>query len=412
MDATLEMLQRIDKGIGSLTTKYTDHETRFKAFDERFVSMDTRMQSIDERLKTSRTVTIGAEGNDVKKFSWSRAIMMMASKDWSNPEYGFEREVMVQSAKAGNRIGQSAKETRDLGGTTSDVLGGFLVPAEYVADLIEVLRAKVVVEQLGATTLDGLKGSPVEIPRQTGGATGFWVSEGADITSSDQNFGQVNMTPHEAAAITFVSNRLLRMGVPGVENLVRDDLAKTLARLEDLAALAGTGASNQPQGIFGSADVNVVSIDAVPTIDNLYNVIYEVELDNADEGALGWAMHPRTWNTLRQVKNSEGDYILSTSPFKSLDTARPAVKGTLLGYPFATTTQIPINLGGTTDESRLYFGNWADLMLGRWGGLELLASQEAGNAFARNQTFIRVIHEVDVALRHGQSFCTVNDVRA
>jgi len=396
------LLERIEKGTGTLSAKQ-------EAMEKALADMGNRVRLTEEGMKnlSGRTVSLGASGADVRKFSWIRAIRMMVSKDWENAEFGFEREIMKQAHKRTDR----PYMTRDLT-SAADTLGGFLVPAEFVADLIPLLRARLVCQALGATVLTGLTGSPVQVPRQTGGATFFWVGEGATITESDQAFGQLTLTPHQGAAITYVSNILLQQGTPDVEALVRDDLAKVTARGIDLAALQGTGANNQPLGIIGTANVAAPSIDAVPSIDDLYNIMYQVELDNADDGALGWAMHSRSWNTLRQIKNANGDYVLTTNPLGNVDGKRGPVKGMLLGAPFATSNQIPINLGGATDESRIYYGNWADLVMAQWGGVELLASQEAGTAFANNQTWIRIVQLIDVGVRHGESFSVCSDVRS
>ena len=79
---------------------------------------------------------------------------------------------------------------------------------------------------------------------------------------------------------------------------------------------------------------------------------------------------------------------------------------------FTSTTQIPTNLskgGGGATLSEAYFGNWQELLIGQWGGLEFMASGETSDAFAKNQTWIRVIQEVDVAMRHAESFVLCND---
>ena len=399
------LLARIDGGVASLATKHTELSQSVKTFDERFTQMDTRVQSLEEKLKQRATGLPGAE-EVAEQFSLRRALLMISTRDWTNPEFALEAEVIRGCNSKGEKQARFDKGSqRDL--TTSvDSLGGYLVPAQVLGQFIDLLRARMVLSALGATVLTGLTGSPVEIPGQSGGATGYWVGEGSTITSSDQAFRQIALVPHEAAAITFVSNRTLKLSSPGVEAIVRDDLAKVLARQIDVAGLQGTGAAGQPQGIVNVSGVNTTSISGVPDVDDLYNMMYELEVDNADDGALGWAFHPRTWNTLRQVKDGSGNYILTTAPTPGnvVGTVRSPVKGTLLGYPFATTTQISITLGAGSNASRIIHGNYADLLMGLWGGVEILASQEAGNAFERNQTYIRIVQLVDVAVRHAEWF--------
>ena len=84
-----------------------------------------------------------------------------------------------------------------------------------------------------------------------------------------------------------------------------------------------------------------------------------------------------------------------------------------IGYDFRTSTKIPTNLtkGTGTNLSEVYFGNWQELIIGQWTTMEFMASQETSDAFAKNQTWIRVISEVDIGLRHPESFCLCSDAK-
>ena len=64
---------------------------------------------------------------------------------------------------------------------------------------------------------------------------------------------------------------------------------------------------------------------------------------------------------------------------------------------FKTTTQIPIDLskGSGTNLSEVYYANWQELLIGMWLMMELQASNQAGESFQRNQTWIKVTMEGD-----------------
>jgi HK97 family phage major capsid protein len=107
------------------------------------------------------------------------------------------------------------------------------------------------------------------------------------------------------------------------------------------------------------------------------------------------------------VDDQGGDFMQTVPMTAAMITA-------ILGWPFQTTTQIPNTLGLGT-QSEVYFGNWADLIIGMWGGMQLKASEEAGTAFATNQTWIRAIMDVDCGIRRAESFAigtSVNTVGA
>jgi hypothetical protein len=57
----------------------------------------------------------------------------------------------------------------------------------------------------------------------------------------------------------------------------------------------------------------------------------------------------------------------------------------------------------------VYFGNFADLLIGVWGNLEILATNVGGNAWVQNAMEIRMIMNVDVTVRNLESVVYIND---
>jgi len=384
IEAQKEMISKIAEGNQAFADAQTTFETRLKDLEKRMTPRKTSLPGVDE----------GKE-----QFSFMRAINAIVTGDWQNA--GFEKEVFENTRK---RTAMSAG---------SDTAGGYIVPSEYVAEIIELLRAESIVMALGATSLTGLVGVPVELPKQTGGATAYWVGENSAITESALTVGQITLTPKAVAALVKLSNRLLRLSNPSIETMIRNDIGTVLALEIDRASLRGSGANTEPIGIANTTGINTVTIGTnggAPTFDYLSNMQYELQLDNAFRGKLGYAFHPATRKKLLQTKIAQysgdtgGEYIIQ--PMVS-----DAQLQSWMGFPYKMTTQIPITLtkGTATDCTEIYFGNWAELIVGSWGGLEIMASKETSDAFEKNQTWIRIIQEVDVAVRHAESFCLIND---
>jgi HK97 family phage major capsid protein len=263
---------------------------------------------------------------------------------------------------------------------------------------------------MGATFMDGLWGSPVEIPKQISGATAYWVGENSAITASDLGLGQITLTPKAVGAMVKLSNRLIRMSNPSAEALVRNDIATAIALEIDRVALRGSGTSTQPAGIASTDSINTYALSAaVPTFDSLINMEYEVEVDNALRGKLGFVFHPAIKRTL--IKKKVAQYSGDTKGMYIVQPVSDTELSNWIGYPFKTTTQIPINLttGGGSSLTEIYFGNWSELIIGQWAGMQIMASQETSDAFEKNQTWVRIIQEVDLAVRHPESFCLCND---
>ena len=134
-------------------------------------------------------------------------------------------------------------------------------------------------------------------------------------------------------------------------------------------------------------------------------------MNNALRGNLGFVFHPAIRRLLKKLKIAQfsndagGEYVIA--PFSD------AQLEAYLGYKFGMTTQTPVNLkkGEATNCTEIFFGNWAEVLIGQWLGFEILASNVAGTAFASDQTWVRIISQVDIALRHAQSMCLCSDAK-
>jgi len=353
---------------------------------------------------------IGMERKDVARYSLARAILASAEKDWRGA--GLEQEASNAVAKA---TGKSARgffvpydvlnppvEQRDLLKGTATA-GGHLIDTELQSEsFIDLLRNTMRVQEAGATVLSGLVGD-IAIPRQTGGAAPFWVAENANLTESQQAFDQVLLAAKSVGAFTDFSRKLLLQASLDVEAFVRRDLATTLALELDRAGLHGSGASNQPTGIAATSGIGLVSIGAnggPPLWTHIVNLETEVSQDNADVGRLSYISNTKVRGKLKQTEKAA-----TTGLFVWAENDSP-----LNGYRALVTNQVRSDLvKGTSGAvcSAIFFGNWADLLLGMWGGLDMLVDPYTGGIAGT----IRVIafQDVDLAVRHPESFAWVND---
>lgn len=390
------MLDELKSMIEAQTNQVKD---MFGQTEDRIKSIETRVRDM-EQSSYRRVAPISGLEDYQKDFSFMRAIKAISTGDWTG--CGFEKEVFQNV------------QTRTTMTAGSDPTGGYIVPNELLGDFIELLLARVAVAQMGATVLPGLQGAPVEIPKQTGGATAYWVGETDSITESNLTFGQISMTPKSVAALVKLSNRLIRMSNPSAEAMVRRDIQNRIALAIDLACLTGSGVANEPIGIANTTGINTVALGtsgASLSWDDLREMEYQLELDNAAFGKLGFIFHPVIRTKLLRLKTAQysgdtgGEYIVT--PTSESDLA------TWIGHPYSTTTQIPINLtkGSNSDCTYVFYGNWEEFLIGMWGGLEIMASQETSTAFQTNQTWIRIIQDVDLAVRHPESFCLISDAR-
>lgn len=291
---------------------------------------------------------------------------------------------------------------RDLNVGTATA-GGNLVAINLLASsFIDLLRNRLVIAGLGAQMLDGLVGN-VAIPSQSAGAATFWVTEGNAVTESEATFGQVTMSPKTVGMFTDYTRRTLLQATPAIEALVRADLAAGIAVEIDRAAIAGSGASGQPRGIINTAGIGSVAggtNGAAPTYANMVALEEAVAIANADMGNLSYLTNARMRAQLRLTQQFSGT---NGVPVWAGDNR-------VMGYPAAVTNNVPSNLTKGTSSgvcSAIIFGNFADLMVGMWGGLDLIL--DTSTLATSGGRRLVALQDVDVAVRRAVSFAAMLD---
>jgi len=340
---------------------------------------------------------VGMSDNEVKRFSLVRAIHALANptdrraQEAAAFEFDCSRAASEQYGRAAQGIMLPAEVLRnwkrDLNSAdeaalfTDDFRGG---------DFIDVLRNASSVMQAGARMLGGLSGD-VKIPKKTAAASAAWIaSEGGAASESEMTVGQVSMSPKTLGAFTDITRQLLIQSSLDVEALVRDDLAQSIALAIDLAGLEGSGSSGQPTGILNTSGVNTVTAfaGANPTFAEVVTLETAVAEDNALLGNLAYIMPAAMYGALKTTE-------------KASNTAQFVVEpgGTINGYRAIVSNQ------GTAGN--LYFGNFADLLVGMFGGLDIVVDPYTNSTSGT----IRVValQSIDVAVRHAVSFAYGND---
>lgn len=291
--------------------------------------------------------------------------------------------------------------------------GGFLIRENYSTDVIDLLRGASVVRRM----------NPVFVPMDTGtitmpalatGSSATYIGENTNITNTEPTFGQVQMVWKKLAALVPVSNDLMRFNTINADSIVRDDLVSAISLRSDKAFIRDDGTVNAPKGLrYQAVSGNIFSANATVNLANVTSDLGKMllKLMEADVRMLrpGWLMAPRTFVYLATVRDSNGNFAYRDE----------MNAGRLWGYPFGVTTQIPVNLGGGTDESELYLADFADVMIGEANTLVLDASTEAAYhngssvvaAFSLDQTVIRAIVHHDLGVRHRESIAILTAVK-
>lgn len=349
---------------------------------------------------------IGMTEEEVRSFSFIRAINALANPTDQRAQSDASFEFAVSRAAQK----QYGKETRGLllptdilrrdltvGTTTA---GGHTVATDLMSQsFIDMLINSTVVYPV-VTKMMGLVGN-VAIPRQTGGATAYWVAESGAPTESQQAFDQVAMSPETVGAFTDFSRKLTLQSSVDIEAFVRRDLARTLGLEIDRVCINGSGSSNQPTGILNTTGIGSVvggTNGLAPAWSHIVDLETQIAQDNADVGSLYYVTNTKVRGKLKQTEKASG-----TAQFVWDG-------GTLNGYNTLVSNQVPSNLTKGTASgicSAIIFGNFADMIVGMWSGLDLLVDPYTGGTAGTVRVIVH--QDMDLVVRHAESFAAMVD---
>jgi len=350
--------------------------------------------NIHQETVTMQAADLGLSEKESRSFSFLRAINFLANPTDRSAREAAAFEIEASEAAAAKLGRQSRGITipqdvlrRDLnvGAATA---GGNLVATELDAgSFIDLLRNASALDQAGATVLTGLTGN-VAIPRQSGAATAYWVAESGSPNESQQTVDQVSLTPKTVAAFTDYSRRLMLQSSIDVENMVRNDLARVLALKIDAAGLYGTGSNSEPLGLKLTTGIGTENFAAaIPTFAEVVALESDVATANALLGSPVYLMNAAMRGGLKTKAKDAGSGLF-------------VMEGNEVnGYRGVLSNQV--------ESGDLWFGNFADLIIGYFSGLDLMVDPYTHSTSGT----VRVVamQDVDIAVRHPESFSRGND---
>jgi len=295
-------------------------------------------------------------------------------------------------------------------GETSFGAGGALVPPEFAAEIIPALRANSVMRSLNPRLMPMPRGN-LTVPFISTGAQAAYVGEGANITKSDAATGQLVLSARKLAVTCPVSNDLIRDASPLADQVVRDDIVRSMAEREDAAFIRDDGTQNKPKGMrYWAASAGVNNETNVATGSNnsttaeitkdLGGAIRRSMDNKVPMTRCAWVFSPRNWQRFSTERTTTGDLIWE-----------PEMRqGMLMGYPFKVSQQIPTNLSTpvASSSTECYFSCFDGLVIGESQELEVAVFDGATyhdgtnlvSGLSQDQTVIRAITRHDFGSRY------------
>ena len=315
-----------------------DEMVKFEALKKEMEDISRQIEELNEKLTKETTK------RTMENFSLLKAI-----NDVANNRQLDERSQSVvntgieEMRKAGlSYSGQILLpiEARDIQATVAT--NGKEAVAEDKLNILEPLRANLVMVQAGANYMTGLVGN-VSIPVYNGSNVG-WAGEIEAATNGAGTFTEVMLEPKRITAYIDVSKQFLLQDSVSAEAMLRADIVRAISnKLE--ATILGDAAGNakQPAGLFNGA-----SALADTSYASMVDMIQTLEEANVS-GDIKYIVSPSIKASLKTTSKDAGS-------------GRFVMEGNEVdGVPVLCTSAC----------KGVVVGNFADYVIGQWGSIDL-----------------------------------------
>lgn len=275
-----------------------------------------------------------------------------------------------------------------------DASGGYVIPDEFIADLIRNVEVEGRVFPL-CRRIPLVTVGTVNIPKRTAGTTAYWIAPGAMGTRSTPTFDIVQLTPEKLMTLVAYPNEFNRSRLLIVlGNFIGMEIVYGTSYAIDNALVNGDGTASYGgiTGILQSANITAVSaaaghelmseIDGTDVSDVIAGMTVEYGRDEAR-----WGMSISVQGKLRALKDTNGNPLYLRG-----DVREPS---TIDGYPYVISPRMPA--ASAITDAHIY-GFYGDLrkshIVGMLQDMSIGMSEHA--AWESDMTVVRGIMHIDI----------------
>ena len=386
---------------GVLQKSKTEKREMFTTENEKFESINTEIRNIDTEINDKQKNNIKVKNtndNKMEKFSLIKSIRNVVEGRNQDPvslavlDAGKEGFANAGLSFRGNlTVPFEFEERATIAADTSDPTGGYAIGVQQF-DMLGALRGNLVAVKAGATLLSGLVGD-ISIPVYAG-STAAWKGENNTAVTGEGAFSEVTMTPHRLTFFIDISKQFLVQDSTNAESLLMRDLTEAIqGKLEQTMFSDDTGTG--PDGLFNGAAYTNYG-------DATYAKVVALESALAGSNALtqnlAYITHPAlvgVMKTTDKTTGASGNFIMNDSTNAN-------------GYPVYASSNVT-KLGATgqtgTSHNGIIFANWADLLIGSWGSLDITVDPytQAANGAVRLvvNSYWDIKRRRDVSFKYG-----------
>lgn len=272
----------------------------------------------------------------------------------------------------------------------NDSRGGFMVPFESMPGLIDLVRAKSVIANAGATTIL-MNGPQLLVPTVETDPSFDVVPELGTIPLTDVVIGARNLTAVKGGARFKLSRELVEDGT-NVPQTLEGLISASAAAQQDYYAINGH-ANMHPMGLLQNTDIN--STGSVGAIDWTDLATATTTARTANHEPNSFIMAPSVHDSLFNTETGDG----STAARGWLD-APPSIRD----KQFLHSTNCPVG--------NVICGDFSYFVIGMRQGALIEVSAEADDAFSTHSVYVKITWRSDYIVTRPAAFEILADVTA
>jgi HK97 family phage major capsid protein len=240
----------------------------------------------------------------------------------------------THKSAGGDLAGKALQE-----GTGSE--GGFLVPDDFLADIIEKRDEQSWPRAAGVMTIQTQR-DVINLPAEDTSFSAFSITaEEGSYSTNDPSFAQNQTTVYKFTKLTKLSEELLADDAAGVESFISQRVGDAWALTESQYCAIGTG-SGQPEGVFEGGTTNGLTFDSSGNItgDEIPELLYKLKWGYRRNAI--WLMDPQTEGYIRKIRDANDFVFPMENVPLGLASAPPASVSRLIGFPVFNDDNIPV----------------------------------------------------------------------
>ena len=378
-----------NKQIVAMCREYGVPELALEAVEKEKSVEQVLKEIID--VRQSRASASAVDAGTQKEFNASGYSLGLALKQLLEGD-GFSGVVLEMNQELERQFGKRSKESvmlpfhllqRDvtIGNPAS---AGALKPTTITTSYIDALYNEMVLVKAGATYLTGLVGD-IDIPRFNNIINPEFVAENGEASDSSMDVEMVRLSPKDVTANMLISRKARMQTAYNLEALASDQLVQAIRHKMDIQGLIGAGGL-APTGLLNQTGVQSLPPGTTVSWQDVLDLEAYIKAQNAMVGRGSYITTSKIESKLKGTQKASALGFIADG-------------GNVNGYQLLTTNALP----STAGTNKLIFGDFGQMLIGTWGGLELELDRNYDTAKGLHQLVTWFTY--DVAVKRPEAFC-------